>query len=94
MHYERAHQLLPRDKDVTANLQFARSQHIDQVDLRRASHRALVEGIHNLANAERDVVVGMGYLLILTALALLASSSGAHVTGRPMRWLRLEPSSC
>ncbi len=34
---------------MTANLQFARSQLIDQVDLRRASHRALVEGIHNLA---------------------------------------------
>lgn len=73
LHYERAHQLLPRDKDVTANLQFARSQLIDQVDLpEEPAIVRWVEGIHNLATLNETLWWTWAIYWILTALALLA----------------------
>ena len=71
--YERAHRLLPRDKDVAANLQFARAQVVDRVELpEEPAIVRWIESVHNLATLNETLWWTWTVYWLITIAALLA----------------------
>ncbi len=83
--YLRAESLLPRDQDVQANLQFARSQALDELEPPRAAPwvRTLAFWHFSLSRAELIQLALLCNLALWVAMAFRARFPDAE----PLRWL-------
>ena len=79
VNYERAQKLMPRDKDVAANLLFANSQVVDRVDLpAEAAIVYWIDRIHDLATIDETMwwTWAIFWLIaILSVIAIFVSSA-------------------
>jgi tetratricopeptide (TPR) repeat protein len=74
LNYERAQRLMPRDKDIKANLAYARSQIVDKI---KTPSPGLVgrwlTSLQELLTIDETTILAWGLYLVMTILALLAA---------------------
>jgi len=73
LNYERAHRLMPRDEDITANLAFARSQIVDKIETPDPGLLGRwLATLQGLLTVDETTILALAIYLVMTVVALLA----------------------